>query len=195
MKNNQSGSISRGLIIIAVVVLLAIVFVYGIIKYTANRKAQQVSKAEAEKTANEPPKPVYDLTLGDTRFLFDSAVDLGPVIKAETTYQQDLTTTERFIQVSVRAQNKGKIDTMAYSWDIGNIIDSNGRNFIPDDNAYYFLPRPNLCGAVLKPEFEPTPCVKIYEVSKVSTHLKIEVNMTPTNSAKKQEGFLDLNVQ
>jgi len=195
MNKYESGYISRTLIILAVVVLLAVVFVYGLIKFTTTRKAAQVAKEDAAKTAQEPPKPVYEGQVGDVRFLFDSALDLGPVIKAETLYQQDISTTEKFIKVTIRAQNKSNTDTMPYTWDIGNIIDSEGRNFIPDNNAFQFLPRPNLCGAILKPEFEPTPCVKIYEVSKVSTHLKIEVNAVPANSSKKQEAFLDLNVQ
>ena len=192
--NKQSGYISRTLIILAVVVILAIVFVYGILKYGGIRKAQ-VAKSEAEKAAQEPPKPILETTVGDIRFLFDSAQDLGPIIKAEKSYQQDLITTEKFIKLTIRAQNKAKVDTMPYTWDIGNIVDSDGRNFVEDPNAFYFLPRPNLCGTVLKPEFEPSPCVRIYQVSKVSTHLKVQVWTTPANSSKKQESFLDLIVE
>ena len=190
--NNQAGYISRTLIILAVVVLLAIVFVYGVLKFGGIKKAQ---KAEAEKAAQEPPKPIYETTIGDVRFLSESAVDLGPIIKAEKSYQEDLITTEKFVKVTVRAQNKAKVDTMPYTWDIANIVDADGRNFVEDPNAFYFLPKPNLCGAVLKPEFEPTPCVKIYQVSKVSTHLKVVVWTTPANSSKKQESVIDLDVR
>lgn len=191
--NVQSGYISRTLIILAVVVLLAAGFVYGVIKYASVRKSQSLE--DANKTAQEPPKPIYETTIGDTRFLFDSAADLGPVISSKTSYQQNLVTTEKFIKVTVRAQNKAKADTFSQTWGIGNIIDSDGRNFIEDPNAFYFLPNPNLCGAILKPEFEPTPCVKIYQVSKVSTHLKVKVWITPADSSKKQESLLDLKIR
>ena len=42
-------------------------------------------------------------------------------------------------------------------------------------NVDPWLPDPDLCGALLKPEFEPTPCVRIYEVSTVSKNFKIQV--------------------
>ena len=93
----------------------------------------------------------------------------------------------------VRAQNKGKNDLKKFSWDIENIVDSVGRNFPPSSRAYNFLPKPNLCGAILKPEFEPTPCVKIYEVSKVSTNLKLEVTALGQNG-KKQMAYIDLKL-
>lgn len=192
-KKSEAGYLSRTLMILAFVVLLAVVLVYGLLKYAGVQKAAQVAKDEAG--LNEPPKPVYEATVGDIRFLFDSAIDLGAIIKAETLYQQDIFTTEKFIKVTVRAQNKGKIDTTPYAWEMGNIIDSEGRNFIADPNAYPFLPRPDSCGTALKPEFEPTPCVKIYQVSKASTNLKIQVSSTSAGSSKKQEAFLDLNVR
>jgi len=111
-------------------------------------------------------------------------------------YPPDLVTTEKFIKVTIGAQNKGKSNVLQSSWDIGNIIDSDGRNFIPIINqAYFWLPKIDLCGSILKPEFEPTPCVKIYEVSKASDSLKIEVNATlDLNSSKKQKSFVDLLV-
>ena len=58
-----------------------------------------------------------------------------------------------------------------------------------------WLPNPNPCGERLQPAFDPTPCKKIYEVSKESTGLKVEVktgkNNTATNlSSKKIDSFL-----
>ena len=47
-----------------------------------------------------------------------------------------------------------------------------------------WLPSPNLCGALLKPAFDPTPCTKIYEVSKASTGLKIRVETGINNNGK-----------
>lgn len=193
--NLESGQVSKLLIILVVVILVMAGVVFAVLKLAANNRARVAEQEQEETAIEEPPKPVYEIMVGDIRFLFDSAIDLGPVIKAQTSYQQDIKTTEKFIYVTVRAQNKGQSDTGNFAWDIGNIVDSAGRNFVEDNNAYSFLPKPNRCGAVLKPEFEPTPCVKIYQVSKASDHLKVEVMATSQNSSKKQTSFLDLYVR
>lgn len=174
---------------------MAIMLVYILLKYNTAKQQEAVKTPEEIAAENEPPKPVYETTIGDIRFLFDSAIDLGPVVKAPNSYQQDLVTTEKFVYVTIRAQNKGKIDTVRNTWNIGNIVDADGRNFIEDPGAHYFLPRPNLCGEVLKPEFEPTPCVKMYQVSKVSDHLKIEVKALLPDASSMQSAFLDLKLQ
>ena len=193
--NKSSGKISKILLILAVVLLVVIVVVYVIV-IGAVKKKSQTSPTNSSSTSSipekpEPPKPVYEATIQDVKFLFISAKNLGSVLKARSQYEKDLNSTERFIKVTVGAQNKGKNNLPQYSWDIGNIVDSEGRNFIPDNRAYYFLPKPDLCGAILKPEFKYTPCVKIYEVSKQSKDLKIEVK---TNNAKQKPLFLDLKI-
>lgn len=192
-KKFAKGQVSTTLIIIAVVLFVAIVVVYFAIRFSSGSFFQP----KAEPTSEEQPlEPVYEVTIGDVRFLFESAEDLGSVLSSEfltSTYKSEEITTEKFIRVVVRAQNKGKTDLKKFSWDIKNIVDSVDRNFPPSDRAYNFLPKPDLCGAVLKPEFEPTPCVKIYEVSKVSTNLKLEVTATGQNG-KKQTEYIDLKV-
>ena len=190
--NASSGQISRTLIILAVVVFVAILIVFFAIKFATN-----ASKPKTTTDSNEPPKAVYEAALGDVRFLFESAENLGSVLRgslANTSYQQDVFTTEKFVRVVVRAQNKGKINLQKFTWDIGNVIDSDGRVFPPSDQVFYFLPRPDTCGETLKPEFEPIPCTKIYEVSKVSNNLKVEVIATDSNGKKKID-YLDLDVQ
>jgi len=189
--NGQSGKISKVLLILAVALLVVIVIVYIVIRMavTKNSETSLTNPSVTEKP--EPPKPVYEATIGDVRFLFESARDMGNILKASSSYEQDLTTTEKFIKVVIGAQNKGKNNLPQYAWDIGNIVDSDGRNFVPDSRAYYFLPRPDMCGSILKPEFKPTPCMKIYEVSRLSTNLKIEVKV---GDSKKQTVFIDLKV-
>ena len=88
------------------------------------------------------------------------------------------------------------------SWDIENIVDSQGREFVPlDYNANPWLPDPNLCGTLLKPAFDPTPCIKIYEVSKVSAGLKIRVitgkgnDQNNFSSKNFDKGLIDLIVK
>jgi hypothetical protein len=91
----------------------------------------------------------------------------------------------KFIQVTIGAQNEGTANTEQNSWNIGNIVDSKGRNFVPLQGYTIqpWIPNPDLCGVLLKPAFDPTPCVKIYEVSKESSGLKIEVETGKDNTA------------
>ena len=196
--STQSGQIqiSKILIVVAVVVLVLIIAVYGVTSFlgirqpTGSQTGEESQMPETEPI--EPPKPVYDTQLGDVRFLLLSAEDLGNIIKSTSQYEQDLKTTEKFIRVAVGAQNKGKSDLKGYSWDIGSIVDSEGRNFVSiNDRFYYRLPKPDLCGAILKPEFEPLPCLRYYEVSKISTNLKVIIRaLTP----EAKESFLDLKL-
>lgn len=187
--NLSSGKISKILLILAIAIVVVIIVVFAVIKVVGNKKTE-TAKTEAQKTEKvEAPKPVYDIEMQNIKFTFQEAENLGTILKAKTIYDQDLKTTEKFIKVMVGGQNKGKTNAIQYAWDIGNIVDSEGRIFIPYDKAYFFLPKPDLCGSILKPEFQATPCVRIYEVSKLSKNLKIEVKV---NDPKSQSGFLDI---
>lgn len=188
------GSASRVLLILAAVIIFFTVAVYFLIKY-AQTKKEAVSPKEGEaNTQNEPPKPVYDVMIGDIKFLLQSSKNLGSILKGNA-YQTDLTTTEYLIWVKVGAQNKGKVNIDRYSWDLGNLVDSEGRNFTPITNkAFFWLPKPDLCGEELKPEFEPISCVRIYEVSRESKGLKVEVISRIKNASKKQSELLDLDL-
>jgi hypothetical protein len=172
--NASAGQASRVIIILAVVVLIMSGVVYGITRYALSRgAAKPVSSTEI-------PQPVYDATIGDIKFTVDSARNMGSVLAGKASRfpnaQPDIVTTEKFIKVTVKAQNKGKNDTVQYTWDLGNIVDSEGRNFVPiTEKAYSWVPFPDMCGAALKPEFEPSPCVRYYEVSKASEGLKLQV--------------------
>lgn len=186
--NKSSGKVSTILLVLAVITIIAIVTVFIV----TNLNKGRTKKPEAPPSQfPEEPNPVYDVTLGDIRFVLLSSQDLGDILKATYLYQQDLTSTERFIKVVIGAQNKGKVDTLQGAWDLGSIIDSEGRNFIQDYRAYPWLPTYNFCNAILKPEFEPIPCTKIYEVSKASKNLKIEVK---SSVPKSQKALMDLKV-
>lgn len=185
--NKSSGATSRTLIILAAIIFVGIIVTVGVTRMITSRN----QNPNPNPNPNEPPKPVYEVTLGDVKFSFLAAEDLGNILPS-TSYEPQQTTTERYIRVTVGGQNKGKVNIAQYAWDLGNIVDSEGRNFVTiNDKVFYHLPKPNLCGAVLKPEFTPTPCVKYYEVSKGSKDLKIQVKIT---SPKKQEGVMDLFV-
>ncbi len=197
-KNKKSlGKISSIFLILAVVLIILVIVVFVVVKLNATKKANDL-KAQQDAKA-QVGQPVRETTVGNVRFVFISAKDLGntllgPVARYQQ-YQDKLTTTERFIQVIIGAQNKGKLNFPRDLWDVGNIVDSEGRNYVSiNDQAYAFVPTKTLCGTLLKPEFDPTPCLKLYEVSKESTGLKIEVNITNQTTTRKQESFIDLNV-
>lgn len=187
----QKGQISRILIILAGAILFITVIVFLAIQIASSRKLKEESQNNISPEENDPPRPVYETTIGDIKFIMKSSVNLGSFVKSNISYQPDLTTTERFIKITIGAQNKGKNQTAQFSWDIGNMVDSGGRNFTEYQKAYYFLPKDNLCGAALKPEFEPVQCVKIFEVSKKSTGLKVEVI---NKSSKQGSQLLDLDL-
>jgi len=199
--NKSSGQASRFLLILAIVILVAVVIVYLVMKM-----ATPAPKPPGPDVTPEIPLPVYENTIDDIRFVFLSARDMGGTLKGsmsrDASWQKDLTTTEKFIILTIGAQNKGKENTPDRAWSVDNIVDSEGREFVAlDYNVNSWLPNPNLCGTLLKPEFEPTPCIKIYEVSKISVGLKVRVIASNKNAAgiystdKKDETMLDLIVK
>jgi len=199
MKLNSSGQVSRLLLVLAIIVLVAVVITFLVLKMA---EAPPKPASPPEQTV---PQPVYLQTLGSITFTFDNAVNLGNILRGsdalrEFSWQKDLTTTEKFVKVTIGAQNIGKENIQERSWDIGNIIDSEGRIFVPVEGYTVspWLDDPNLCGTLLKPAFQPTPCSKIYEVSKKSTGLKVSVIAGKDNTAnnfssgKIDESLIDL---
>jgi hypothetical protein len=198
--NYSKGSASQMLLALAIVIFVAILIAYFVIR-SAERPLKPIQN---ENGTTEAPKFIYEATVNDIKVTFQEAINSGSVLRGinstNPNYQKDEISTERFIIVTVGAQNKGKEDTPIGVWNLGNIIDSEGRNFIPASyttNAW--LPADNGCGNILKPEFEPTSCTKIYEVAKVSTGLKIEVltskkeaNGTYSSGSNKDAQLLDL---
>lgn len=198
----QSGQVSRFLLILAVVILVAAIIVYLVMKM-----AEKPARPTEPVTENQP-KVVYETTMDDIRFVFVKAKDRGNILRGSESNRgntDDLTTTERFIEVTVGGQNKGKQYIPGKAWVIGDVVDSEGRHFEPLENYSIssWLPEDDLCETLLKPEFDPIPCVKIYEVSKASVGLKIQVLAEKktgegTYSSDKKnmdEAFLDLVVK
>jgi len=183
--DKELGQVAKLLLVVAVVILVAIIITFLVIKM-AEKPAEPV--VEEEETV---VLPVYEQTLGDIKFVFVSARDLGKTLKASEAVndvyssQKDVTTTEKFIEVTIGAKNMGKENIENAAWAIGNIIDSEGRNFVPLDDykVNAWLPTTNLCGSLLKPAFNPTSCVKMYEVAEGSSGLKVEVKTGKDNAA------------
>lgn len=196
----EAGQVSKLLLVLAVIVLVAVVITYLIIKM-----------------ATPPPKPptppgpvvelpIYEQTIGDTKFIYIEARDMGNILKGSESrnpqWQKDLKTTDRFIKLTMGAQNKGKENIPDRVWDIENIVDSEEREYVPSSNSdtKSWLPEKDLCEELLKPEFEPTPCTRIYEVSKISTGLKVRVSIKKLvngsyQSDKKEYALIDLIVR
>lgn len=179
--DKELGQVSRLLLVLGIVIFVAVIIVFIVMKATT-----APPKPIIEETTG--PKAVYETLLGDVKFTFQEARDVGKILLGSKSrypdWQKNLVTTEKFIIVTIGAQNKGKENIPERVWDIGNIIDSEGRNYVPlDQTANSWQPDPNLCSDLLKPEFAALPCVKIYEVSRISTGLKIVVS-----AFKKQTG-------
>ena len=182
----QSGQVSRLLLVLAIVVLVAVVIVYLVMQMAERPPAPDISDPDN----GGVPQPSYEQTLGNIKFVFIDSVDLGSTLTSatavrKTSARDPLTTTERFVKVTVGAQNKGKMNIEERAWDIGDIIDSEGRRFVPLSGYKInsWIPEDSACGALLKPEFDPAPCTKIYEVAKISTGLKITI-MTGKDNQK-----------
>ncbi|HLD70366.1 MAG TPA: hypothetical protein VI937_00545 [Negativicutes bacterium] len=196
----QSGQASRVIIILAIILLLAGVLVYFGIKF-ATKDKQDGQTTETTQTTDEngelvepvkePPKPVYEAQMGDIKISMVGAYDMGNRLVLNNF--QHGATTEKFIMVTIEAQNKGKTDIGQGQWGMGNMIDSQERVYNQiGASANPFIPQPDLCGALLKPEFTPSRCTRIFEVARVSGGLKVQIN----GPQKKGDGpvYLDLGI-
>ncbi|KKP33217.1 MAG: hypothetical protein A2360_04815 [Candidatus Staskawiczbacteria bacterium RIFOXYB1_FULL_32_11] len=205
MKNNfnsQKGSVVKIMLALVIVCFVAVLVAFIVIKSATKSVKPPVVEADVVGV----PEAVYEATINDIKITFQEATNFGSVLLGSNSNnpksQKDLLTTEKFIKVTIGGQNKGKIDTTSNVWNLGNIIDSEGRNFIPNSyTANMWISKENGCGDILKPEFTPTSCSKIYEVSKASSGLKVEVliskkgeNDIRYDSSKKDTILLDLIV-
>jgi hypothetical protein len=200
--NKRIGQASRLLLVLAVVVLFAVIITFLILKMAEKPPAPK----PAEVTTI--PIPVYEKQLGDIDFVFETSIDKGGVLKASEALnnkygtQKDFVISNlgaKFILVTVGAKNVGTMNTDKGSWDVENIVDSKNREFVPltISNVKEWLPAQDLCGSLLKPAFDPTPCSQIYEVSKESSGLRIRViaKKNVTSSGKDESALLDLIVK
>lgn len=196
--NKQEGQASKLLLILGVVILIAGVMVYLVMKM-ATPTAKPTVTPVVKSTPTPTPGLTFQKQLNDINFVFESVVNRGSALTAS-----QITNTDQFglsqsvtadpggsfLQVIIGAQNEGQTNTAQGEWDIGNIVDSKGRNFIPMDNSIVgpWLSSQNACSALLRPAFEPVLCTKIYQVSDISTGLKI--NVLNKQKGKKAMSFL-----
>ncbi len=148
----------------------------------------------SEKTEEEKEELVYEVEVGDIKFKLKEVKDRGDILKASESKhpgstREDLTTTERFIEVTISAQNVGKDNIQSGGWEVKELIDSEERKFYSSRQLDNWILEENKCSDTLKPGFSPTFCTKIYEVAKISTGLKVEVS-----ARKGGSDFIDLGI-
>lgn len=140
----------------------------------------------------EPEKPVYEIEIGNIKFKLKEVKDRGsvlPISEARYRERENLTTTEKFIEITVEVQNIGKDEIRAGRWDIKDVIDSEGRRFYYEQRFNSWVPETSECGETLKPGFTPKTCTKIYEIAKVSSGLKVKVSVRGVDA-----DYIDLGI-
>jgi hypothetical protein len=146
----------------------------------------------------EPKGPVLEINLGDVKIKLVKVEDLGNVLLGSDSRNplttKDVTTTEKFIKVTVSAENIGKENTKQGDWDIGEIIDSEGRKFTYFEKFNPWLLAQNECRNSLKPGFTPVLCTKIYEVAKISKDLKVKLILGKSGIPGVKDAFIDLGL-
>ena len=183
--NKSSGQVSRLLLVLAIIVFVAIIIVYLVV-----RMAEQPSKPKGPTPPPTIQLPVYEKQLGNIRFVFESAQDRGQVLKASDAVganKKDLDISNpgaKFVEVTIGAQDKGTAETVQGAWSLGNIVDTQGNVYqpLPKYAVGPWTPAINVCGQILQPEFDPSPCTQIYEVSTLSTAFKVMVETGKNNT-------------
>lgn len=181
---------SREQIILGVIILGLLATSFFLIKSMLPELDINLSSPEE----SPPPtveEPVYEVDVGDVKFRIKEVKDRGNRLSLADAYSRrphDVTTTERFIEVTIEVQNIGKKDIKG-GWSINNIFDKDEREFSYYPAALAWISPESNCGGRLKPGFSPTLCTKIYEVAKVSSGLKVQVSVKNKGSA-----YLDLGM-
>lgn len=193
----KSSGIAAIFIILAIVIILVVVF--GLV-FMNMKLAKKPAPLPEEPEKGKMPEPVYETVVKNIKFSLVKVEDRGNALpSSESRYPQriktDATTTDKFIKVIISAQNLGTENTRRHGWEVAELVDSDGRKFYSAAKADYWLPLVNDCDAILKPNFTPTPCIIIYEVSKKSIGLRVRVDIPDPASGKNKpedESFIDL---
>lgn len=205
IKKSKSLGIAPLFIIIGVVVVIII----GVVIFNAVKKSpseeQLVQNQTVEPVKEKMPGPIYEAIVENVKFKLVTAEDIGNTLKCEERInpyteclpQYNFDTTDKFIKVDLTAQNMGQDNIPEGSWRVEEMFDSEGRKFYSPPASYDWISKESKCGNLLKPYFEPTTCIKIYEVSKHSIGLKVKIYASPTEEKRiepQKEYFIDLNL-
>ncbi len=194
MKNKINYQKGANVLVIVGVIFVAIIIAALVFRFVVSPPAPKPEDQELKE-----PQPVYEVTVGNLKFHFEKAIDRSNSLpEAEGYFQwqkkEGLTTTERFVEVTIGVTNIGKENIDGREWSIEEVIDEEDRVFPPMNMRELepWLPEDNKCDTLLKPGFTPSLCTKMYEVAEISNRLKIKV----VSKEKKNEGedFIDLFV-
>ena len=196
------GQLPKGLLILVGIIIILVIVVSVVIKMVSNSEPDIPPEEGEEEEEEEAYQPIYEVIIGEIKFTFIKVQDKGNILRGSESKkperQEDLTTKEKFIVVTIGAQNIGKeiITVKDKNWGIEEIIDNEGREFeFLGREADPWIPEESQCAALLKPAFSPIPCTKIYEVAKVSTDLKVKVFVEEKGiTTRKEEALLDLKI-
>lgn len=205
-KTKSYGGIVLFLVLGVIIVAVGIAIYNVVVKYPKQtQNSQQIVQTVIPEEKNMPA-PIYEVIVGDVKFKLLEVKNLGNILRCEDRINfsyggecpesYDLVTTDKFIKVIITAQNIGKENIKRLGWKINEMVDNGGRKFYSDKTSSW-VPDESKCSELLKPNFEPTPCTTIYEVSNRSTGLKVRVSSSsfiqPKN-APAQEFYIDLGL-
>jgi len=189
-KNKTKGAIPSFVIfiIIGIVAIILIVVIISFVKKASAPPSEEGPKSE---------EPTNEAVIGDIKFNLKEASDLGNILRGSESknnqVQKDIVSTERFVKVTITAENVGKESVNFGTWDLKDLFDKEERRFVFSEQTNPWIPEDSRCGDTLKPGFTPTPCTKIYEVANISTGLKVKVSAQSTKpSALPEEAFIKL---
>jgi hypothetical protein len=190
-KINSLGQIPTKILIAGIAIIILIVLVFVILKV--------VKKPPPPPPVEKKQEPVYETIVGNVKFKLVEAKDRGNRLLASESknpeyIKEDLVTTDRFIEVTISAENIGKDNIPQNLWDMEELVDKEGRKFYSSPQFDQWVVRESKCGALLKPGFTPTPCTKIYEVANVATGLKVKVSVKTVGTQKGGEGLIDIGL-
>ena len=182
------GQISKQMLIFGGIIIGVVIMVVLVIN--------SLSKPAPLPEEEEEIGPVYEMVVGDIKFELEEVRNKGNMLYVSESNEpdsrrKDLTTTERFIKLTIAVENVGKDNIEGRDWDIQELIDSEGRRFYALPEADIWISESSRCRTLLKPGFTPTLCTKIYEVAKISTGLKVKVY---SKEYKGADYFVDLGL-
>lgn len=185
----SSGEISNA-VLFGVLGIIIVVIIIVIINPFKKSPAPPSEEPKSE-------EPAYEVVINDVKFKLKDAKNLGNILKGTESKnpqsQQDIATTDKFIEVVITAENIGKENIAQGSWDLNDLFDSEERHFLYSQSFDPWIPEDSKCGDLLKPGFTATSCTRIYEVASVSTGLKVKVSAKLASSyLPAEEGFIDL---
>lgn len=125
-----------------------------------------------EPTPTLPPTVGQDVNVGEIRWKFLEATDIGQELKSDNQFVESKTTGGKFVKIRFEIENLG---TEAVSFTGIEILDSKGRTFKPYQDRLFFIEDSEQCILLqLNPNLTKT-CAEIFELPADATGLKISV--------------------